>query len=96
MRSDIRILDRFICFIRSCFRIRSGKKIPGMNKIDPVIIELSRIPKFRKDLAEEYFKEEKTFNRMLKREGIVLPKGKICPDDLIRIYLKFGIPKNSK
>ena len=46
-------------------------------------------------MATEYGVCLKTFNRWLKRESIVLPKGLICPKDQEVIYEQLGCPKKS-
>jgi len=51
--------------------------------------------KTKTQMANEYGVCLKTFNRWLKRENILLPKGLICPKDQQVIYELLGCPKMS-
>ena len=49
-------------------------------------------PKTRKELADEYGIDVKTFKAWLVREGLDIPPGLICPKHLALIREKFGNP----
>jgi hypothetical protein len=48
----------------------------------------------RGQMADGYGICVRTFNSLLKKNGIEIPKGLICPKDQERIFLKIGFPKN--
>jgi phage antirepressor YoqD-like protein len=50
--------------------------------------------KTRKEVAEEYGICEKTLNRWLKRNNIIIHRGLIDPHHLMRIYETFGVPNS--
>jgi len=49
-------------------------------------------PKSRLQMAAEYNMHVKSFMRKLSQVGIILPHGRIMPDDQLRIYLALGSP----
>ena len=49
-------------------------------------------PKTRKELANEYGVDAKTLKTWLKREGLDIPPGLICPKHLALIREKLGNP----
>ncbi|MDX1478131.1 MAG: hypothetical protein R3301_10540 [Saprospiraceae bacterium] len=52
--------------------------------------------KTRQELAEEYGISRNTLARRLKMAGIDLPRGRIYPHDLRRIYRVLGDPRGTK
>ncbi len=50
--------------------------------------------KTRERIAAEYGICVKTLNKWLKSVGLEIPRGMICPQSQIKIYEKFGFPKN--
>jgi len=52
--------------------------------------------KTRTEIASEYGISRRTLQRWLKKEDISLSKGLVKPDDLRKIYKRFGKPLNSK
>ena len=49
---------------------------------DPIIAELSRVPKTRTMVAAEYDVSVRTLNRWLYEKKLDIPHGIICPADL--------------
>ena len=96
MNTNFNIIDRIICFLKSGFRRINNRKPNRITDINPDILELIGQSKFRNEVASEYFWTEKTFYRKLKKAGIKLPPGRICPEDLIKIYMAFGPPPKEK
>jgi len=50
--------------------------------------------KTRRQLANEFGMHVNTLMRKLKREGVELPKGLVCPKEQRRIYELFGNPEH--
>jgi hypothetical protein len=51
--------------------------------------------KTREKVAGEYGICVKTLNKWFKKAELTIPRGMICPKDLIKIYELFGFPKNA-
>jgi hypothetical protein len=60
------------------------------------IDDLKAKPKYRSELAEEYFISLRTLNRWIKRANLDIPHGLIDPYHLRIIYKEFGIPGDKK
>jgi len=63
---------------------------------DPVIVELSRKPKTRNEVAGEYMVSVKVLNRWFLEKNLNIPQGLICPGDLRIIYATLGSPDIKK
>lgn len=48
--------------------------------------------KTREQVAYEYGINRRTLQRWLKKDGILIPRGLIKPNDLLKIYGKYGYP----
>ena len=56
--------------------------------------QMKNIAKTRLQISEEYGVCTKTFNKWLKKNGIILSRGLITPREQELIYSKLGFPKN--
>jgi hypothetical protein len=63
---------------------------------DPIISELSRVPKTRNMVAREYNVSVRTLNRWLHEKKLEIPQDLICPGDLRMIYSTLAPPDLKK
>lgn len=96
MKSNVSLFNRFICFVDSISKSKatSHKFIEDIN--NTIIIALSKDPKIRYEVAEEYGVSVKVLTRWFEEKALKISRGIICPADLRIIYATLGIPKNIK
>ncbi|MGE5406767.1 MAG: hypothetical protein ACM3NR_03555 [Methanosarcina sp.] len=77
-------------FLRVFFNKPRKNEVLEIN--DPLIIELSKTPKTRSQVAEEYGVTVKVLNRWFLEKNLIITQGLICPCDLKLIYYTIGLP----
>ena len=68
----------------------------AINIEDPLIHNLSRDPKTRTQIADEFNVSVRTINRWLRKKNLEIPQGLICPGDLRIIYAALGPPNTCR